>query len=106
MDAAEPLAANNRATKIVLLSCNLSPVSVHRGAVLGNSPGVRGFLAPFQSVFQKSRNLRFAHASAEADAYNLLTHVGASFSWRGREAAFASFETASHLLIWSQGYAK
>ena len=45
--------------------------------------------------FQKPRkNLRFAHASAKADAYNLLTGVGASFSWRGREAAFASFETA------------
>jgi hypothetical protein len=50
---------------------------------------------PFRGCFKSPKNLRFAHASAKADAYNLLTSVGASFSWRGREAAFASFETAS-----------
>jgi hypothetical protein len=50
---------------------------------------------PFRGCFKSPKNLRFAHASAKADAYNLLTSVGASFSWRGREAAFATFETAS-----------
>jgi hypothetical protein len=45
-------------------------------------------------MLQKSRNLRFAHASAKADAYNWPS-VGVGFSRRGREAAFASFATPS-----------